>query len=146
MRLPFTLGLRPALLFVAIGSLAALAACGGEDGAAGGGASTTAPPASDPDFTRADVQVRAADIDFPQRRFAAAPGTVVVAYLNEGQIFHTLVLERAGERIEDFPRLEVRTQGDVTNTTIDLAPGEYTLYCDLPGHRANGMEAALVVE
>jgi plastocyanin len=42
--------------------------------------------------------------------------------------------------------LEVAHAGDVAHGKVDLAPGEYTLYCAVPGHWQAGMQATLVVE
>lgn len=107
---------------------------------------STAPPAADPDFLAADVQVRAEDITFPQRAYDAAPGEIAIGYVNEGAIYHTLALEDGGgDGVEGWSRLEVRKRGDVAVGTITLESGEYVLYCDVPGHRGNGMEAALTV-
>jgi uncharacterized cupredoxin-like copper-binding protein len=43
-------------------------------------------------------------------------------------------------------RLLVRAAGDVDTGRVELAPGEYTFSCVVPGHRAAGMEGTLVVE
>lgn len=124
----------------------ALAACSGDGGNPTAISPSTTPAAASPAFARADVQVRAEDIDFPQRRFTTAPGEVTIGYVNEGRIFHTLVIEAGGDLLGEFSRLEVTKTGDVAVGTVRLDRGEYVLYCDVPGHRANGMEATLVVE
>ena len=35
--------------------------------------------------------------------------------------------------------------GKATGGVYQLAPGEYTLYCDITGHREAGMQASLTV-
>ncbi len=87
-----------------------------------------------------DISVPAVDIDFPVKEFEAPANGVTIEYVNEGQTLHTLVVEG---REEDL-LLEVEANGDVDQGTIDLEPGTYTLYCDVPGHRAAGMEGTLV--
>lgn len=84
--------------------------------------------------------VVAKDISFPADRYEADSGPVDVNYENDGSITHTLVIED----VDDF-KLTVKSHGDSDEATIDLAPGEYTLYCDVPGHRQAGMEAMLTV-
>lgn len=87
----------------------------------------------------ADISVTAVDIDFPETEFEAPADGVTIEYVNDGQIRHTLVVEG---REEDL-FLEVFEEGDVEQGTIELTPGTYTLYCDVPGHRAAGMEGTL---
>lgn len=132
-----------------------LGACGGgdDDGdvAAGDGdtedttetTETTEPTGGDGDGAAdADVSVVAEDIDFPQQQFEAPAGEVTIAYENQGQIRHTLVIED----VEGWETLEVEENGAVATGSIDLEPGEYTLFCDVSGHREAGMEATLTVE
>jgi uncharacterized cupredoxin-like copper-binding protein len=126
---------RPTVLVLAliVGALA-LTACGGDDD------DDSAPPASIP----ADaVQVHAADIDFPTKEFTAKAGTVTFVYIDQpGVIQHTL-------EIEGIPKskfyLEINGAGDQAVGTADLQPGTYTIYCDIPGHRAAGMEGKVTV-
>jgi uncharacterized cupredoxin-like copper-binding protein len=48
------------------------------------------------------------------------------------------------EGVDGF-KLDVPTNGDVDEGSVDLQSGEYTIYCDVPGHRNAGMEATLEV-
>ena len=43
-------------------------------------------------------------------------------------------------------QLEVEGGGSTTSEKIDLKPGKYTFYCDILGHRAQGMEGTLTVK
>lgn len=129
------------LLFAACGDDDTDAADGGEtptadDGAADGGADGDGgAPAGD-----ADVTVVAEDIDFPTKEFAAGAGEITIEYVNEDSIRHTLVIEG----VDDWDTLST-TGGDRVTGTIELEPGEYTLFCDVPGHRPAGMEGTLTV-
>jgi manganese oxidase len=70
----------------------------------------------------------------------AAPGDVTLAVSNAGSAQHTLVVEQSGVKT---PLLNA---GDSATLALgNLAPGTYTLFCDVPGHRAAGMETTLVV-
>ncbi|WP_436793426.1 sulfocyanin-like copper-binding protein [Actinospongicola halichondriae] len=113
-------------------SLALVAtACGGDDD------STTPPPLGEVDAT---VEVLAEDISFPEDVYETTAGRIGFVYENVGSIRHTLVIEG----ISDF-KLNVNKNGRVDQAAIDLEPGTYTLFCDIPGHRAAGMVADLVV-
>jgi plastocyanin len=123
----------------AIAAVASLAACGDDDSGNDGGEGRAA--AAD-----ADLQVLARDIDFDRDSYTLPAGTSTIAYVQEGAMVHTLVIEGPdGEDLDDF-KLEVRADGEVDTGEITLEPGTYTLYCDVAGHRQAGMEAELVVE
>jgi hypothetical protein len=65
----------------------AIAGCGDDDGGDGAGGST---PAPEPDLT-----VEAHDIDFDSDVYELTSGEQRVAYLQEGETRHTLVVEAA---------------------------------------------------
>lgn len=88
-----------------------------------------------------DVTVTAYDIGFRQKQLSARAGRVRIAYVDEGQLAHTLVIDGQPK----FRRLEVAGKGDRAQGTANLAPGSYVFYCDVPGHRQAGMEGRLVV-
>lgn len=87
------------------------------------------------------LTVAAEDIGFPEATFYAEAGSVGVTYRNDGRIRHTLLIEG----VQGF-ELDVSANGDVDQGSVDLEPGRYTLYCDVPGHREAGMVATLEVD
>lgn len=89
----------------------------------------------------ADVTVTAVDIDFPTTEFTASAGEITIEYVNEGEIRHTLVIEG----VDAWDTLTVNSNGDTATGTVELEAGEYTLFCDVPGHRGAGMEGTLTV-
>lgn len=109
-------------------------ACGDDGGAAGGSSSVGTQPGPDDPLT-----VIAEDIDFPHDEYRVEAGEVDVVYENEGRIVHTLVIDG----VDGF-KLAVNSKGDVDEGSVEVEPGEYDLYCDIPGHRRAGMEATLV--
>jgi plastocyanin len=112
---------------------AALSACGGDDGGGGSGSGLGG------DVTNA-VRVTASDpFDYDRESYGADAGEVSFELTNDGSIQHTLVLED-----QDF-RLVTSKNGDVDSGAIDLDAGEYTIYCDVAGHRAGGMEATVTI-
>lgn len=111
-------------------------------GACGDGEDAASAPAVGPSGDAGDaLEIVAEDIDFGEDAYSVTAGTVPVTYLNEGSIVHTLVIED----VDGF-KLEVETNGDVDEGSIELDAGEYVLFCDVPGHRSAGMEATLRVE
>ena len=117
--------LLPAVAVIALGL--SVAACGGDDDAASGCTPVDA-----------KLEVGAKDsLKFDKNSYETDAGCVEVTYTNDGAQAHDLLIEG----VPDFKL----TIGDSDTGTIELAPGNYTLYCDLTGHRAAGMEADLTV-
>jgi uncharacterized cupredoxin-like copper-binding protein len=118
-----------ALLCAAVLTAIALESCGGEDDA-----SEPAPEGN------GGIEVVARDIEFGESEYVTNAGDVQLRYVNEGSIAHTLLIDD----VDDF-KLEVTANGDEDQGSVELQPGTYTLFCDVPGHREAGMEATLEV-
>lgn len=104
--------------------------------ACSGGSSTSGPLAG------ADVTVHAKDtLQFDKGEYTAKAGTVKIGYVNDGSLTHTLVIDGHPE----FQKLQVSSKGQSTIGDAQLPAGTYEIYCDIPGHRAAGMQANLVV-
>lgn len=122
--------LPPTLAALALGlGLVGLGAACGDDASSGPG----------PDVPDADLVVEAHDLEFDRDEYRLAAGDSSIAYVQKGAVPHTLL-------IEDVEGFELEVDGDPTDVgTVALAPGTYTFYCDVPGHRSAGMEAEVVV-
>ncbi|MGE3620575.1 MAG: multicopper oxidase domain-containing protein [Acidimicrobiia bacterium] len=76
--------------------------------------------------------------------FAISPATVATGgslhVTNDGSIAHNLAVEGADVKSKDLGATESEHL-----SLGGLAPGSYTMYCTIPGHRESGMEAALTV-
>ena len=119
---------------LALAAPVALAACGSAS-------SGSTQPTS---VTGADVTVVAKDISFDQKQYSASAGSVTIAYVNKGSLVHTMVLEDPqGTTVSGF-RL-VAAPGKTVTGAVTLTAGTYTMICDVPGHKAAGMIAKLVV-
>jgi plastocyanin len=116
-------------------STAVLAAgCGGDDdsgdgGGGGGGGSLT---------LTADA---GGAISWEPADLSASAGSVTITLVNESDIPHAVEVEGNGVEEES----ETIT-GSETELTVDLEAGEYTYYCPVGNHRAEGMEGTLTVE
>lgn len=108
--------------------------CGGDDGAA-------TEPSVDTAGYDLTVEVEAGELAFTRDAYSASAGEISVAYVGTDGILHTLLVED-----NDDLRLQVNTDGAVDTGTITLDAGDYTLVCDIGGHREGGMVAELTVE
>ncbi|MEX2294540.1 MAG: hypothetical protein WD691_12185 [Acidimicrobiales bacterium] len=75
-------------------------------------------------------------LKFDATSYETGAGCIEFTYVNEGSVAHTLLVE--GQPFE----LAI---GKTDVGTLALERGTYTLYCDVAGHRAAGMEATLTV-
>ena len=78
---------------------------------------------------------------FEPPEIAVPAGPVKVTLRNEDTQLHTLSVEGQPK----FKKLEATGKGESASGTLDVGPGTYTLFCEVPGHRAAGMHATLKV-
>ena len=91
------------------------------------------------------VQVRESEFKIvPAPATVPAAGKVTFVVTNAGKIQHDLTLEGAG--VSASTKTPLISSGKSAKLTVTLAAGTYTLYCSVPGHRAAGMVAKLVVK
>jgi plastocyanin len=115
----------------ALAATVVLGACGDDDD------DTTSGPSGPATH---DVTVVAKDsLSFDKGDYAALAGEVNITYEAGGNLTHTLLIEG----VDDF-KLQVTGSGDTDEATVDLDPGDYEIYCDIPGHES--MRATLTVE
>lgn len=70
-------------------------------------------------------------------------GTLVVTVDNsQGQVVHNF---RIDEAVGDVKKVEA-DRGEVVTGELDLFAGTYAFWCDIPGHRAAGMEGVITVD
>jgi plastocyanin len=144
--------MRRASAVLAVAAIAALglAACGGDDddnggstaaatpatttggGGAGGGGSTvdiSTPPGSDLAFDQTDVSAKA--------------GRVTVDFNNQQATPHDVVIQdSSGQELGKTDLISSST----ASTDVELQPGTYTFFCDVPGHEEAGMKGTLTVK
>ena len=115
---------------------AVLAGCGGDDDGGGGGGGGLSSGSGGGDT----VTVVAQDsLRFDRDEYTASAGEVTIDYENSGNLTHTLLIDG----VDDF-KLMVTSSGDTDEGTDELEPGDYRIFCDIPGHES--MEATLTVE
>jgi plastocyanin len=115
------------------------AGCGGGGGGGGGSADsvTIKAPAGGGTPT---LTIEAHDVFFTPKQVKAPSGKLIVDYVEKGSQQHTLVIDG----VKNF-KLVVGPSQRSASATVDLAPGEYSYYCTIPGHRAQGMSGTITV-
>ena len=79
-------------------------------------------------------------LKFQATDFPTTAGINEIVYVGKGGT-HTLLFDEA-----EFRGFKLAVNGDeVDSGKVEVEPGVYTFYCDVPGHRAAGMEATLTV-
>lgn len=88
------------------------------------------------------LEVEAGEFYFEILDGAAVDGPVTVVLVNEGDALHNFRIDAAAgadKKVETGP-------SSTAEGVIELSGGTtYTYYCDVPGHRAAGMEGQLTV-
>jgi plastocyanin len=128
-----------ALLVLAL----ALAGCGGDNGgdedaapppppppAAGGGGTTLQNPADE-----------SGALKFQKDSLTAPAGEVTLVMENPSPVDHNIAVK--GDGIDE--QGPIVGQGETSQVTVMLEPGEYEFYCSVPGHEAAGMEGTLTI-
>jgi plastocyanin len=136
------------VVLLAVTALAAfgLAACGGDDDDDGG--DTTAAQTAQTETaagggSTVDVSSPSgSDLAFDQSELTAQSGPVTINYDNPQSTPHDVAVEDASGEVLGVTEL---VSGGSTSTTVELQPGTYTFFCDVPGHREGGMEGTLTV-
>jgi plastocyanin len=109
----------------------------------GGGSSDQSVPYKEPAGpAERTVKVDGGNFYFDPDEITVKPGIAELELvLDEGT--HTLVFDDG-----KYPGFQLEVGGDTETDAkkIDLKPGEYEFYCDILGHREQGMEGTLTVK
>lgn len=123
------------VLAAGVGALA-LVSCGG-----GGGGD--AEPYREPTGAATEtLKIDAGNFYFDPENPTMPADAVVNLEIDGVEGLHTLVFDDG--KVPGF-QLEAAS-GDQDSKKIELKPGKYVFYCDIPGHRAQGMEGTLTVK
>lgn len=79
------------------------------------------------------------DNEFTEAPESIPAGEVIVALRNDGGAPHNVTFEEADVKVQ-------AQGGAAASDTFQLEPGTYTYYCDVPGHRSQGMEGQVTVQ
>jgi uncharacterized cupredoxin-like copper-binding protein len=81
-------------------------------------------------------------LKFTTKDLSAKSGTVTIGFANASPLPHNLTIAQGTTALGATPTF----QGGTKTLTLKLAPGVYTFYCSVPGHRQAGMEGKLTVQ
>jgi plastocyanin len=110
-----------------------VSACGG----GGGGGSSYKQPKGPAQTT---LDIKGGNFFFDPKNSNLPAGIDAIKFESEGGL-HTLVF--GDDKVPGF-KLEA-SSGKSDELKVDLKPGRYTIYCDIPGHREAGMEGTITV-
>jgi plastocyanin len=85
----------------------------------------------------------ATDLAYDTTSLSSKSGKVTIDFTNPSALEHDVAIEQDGKQLADS---ELIANGAKTTASAELAPGTYTFYCTVPGHREAGMEGTLTVK
>jgi plastocyanin len=107
---------------------------------AGGGGEAT--PEAEAAAATTQFSIEAIDIAYDVKSLEIPANTdVTITITNNGVAVHDFNIE--GTEIASG---SINGGGSTASVTVNLAPGEYTFFCSLPGHRAAGMVGTITVK
>jgi uncharacterized cupredoxin-like copper-binding protein len=113
----------------------------------------------------ASLEIKMGDFFFAPRNVAVTAGKTTISAPNEGTVEHELVLfktnmdpaklpteanggvdeEKMDEIAEEGGEVSDVEAGETKSGKFNLTPGRYVMFCNLPGHYAQGMYGTLTV-
>lgn len=122
------------LFITAMAATALVSACGG---GGGGGSSYKQPKGA----AQTTLDIKGGNFFFDPKNSDLPAGVDAIKFESEGGQ-HTLVFDN--DKVPGF-KLQAGS-GKSDELKVDLKPGKYTIYCDIPGHREAGMEGTITVQ
>jgi plastocyanin len=80
---------------------------------------------------------------FQQKSVTSKPGAVKIDFTNQAPVGHDVRIADASG--QDLGGTNIVTGGNAS-ATVNLAPGTYTFFCNVPGHEQAGMKGTLTVK
>jgi plastocyanin len=120
----------------AIATVLLVAGCGGASSSASKAGPATG--AATPSAARIVLKVAGNEYSFAPSALKASAGRTTIRFTNTGAVDHDFSIDALHIHLTEKP-------GKTGEATLTLAPGTYTFFCALPGHRQSGMQGTLTV-
>ena len=104
---------------------------------------TQAAPTTQPAATPPALELELADFKIEPDELTTAAGAAVINVTSAGPTPHNLTIRDSADVVVVGSNELGTGESDVLEA--NLAPGEYTMFCALPGHESLGMSATLTV-
>ena len=92
----------------------------------------------------ATVKVESGNLYFKPKNLGPVPPGVIRIDVNNVSGAHTLVFEDPAVEVEK--KISIISPGALSGKARLPSAGDYVFFCDIPGHRASGMEGVLTAE
>ena len=111
------------------------------------------------------LEIKMGDYFFDPKDATVEAGSVTIGAPNEGKVMHELMLlktntdpaklptgpdggveEKLHEAAEENGEIDDVLPGETKSRTFDLTPGKWVMFCNVPGHYAQGMYGSLTVK
>ena len=115
---------------------------GGGGAAAQGEKPPTAQPKASGKGGTVKLAAKPTQIAYDTKSLATKPGKVTIDFTNPSVIQHDVAIAQNGKQIA----VSTLIASGSTSVSADLAPGTYTFFCTVPGHRQAGMQGTLTVK
>jgi plastocyanin len=100
-----------------------------------------APPAGGGEATTLENPADPRELRFAKATLEAPAGEIRLVMENPSALEHNIAVR--GDGLDE--KGEVVGQGETSEVTVELEPGEYEFYCSVPGHEQAGMKGTLTV-
>lgn len=137
------------LFAAAAATLLILAACGSSTSAgltppsSGSSGEASATGGAEPAVSNSTIEVSEKEFSISPSKTTATAGKIDFKVKNDGTIPHDLAVKVDGEEHKSA----MVAPGESIDFSVTITkPGDYTIYCAVPGHEAAGMKATLTVK
>jgi mono/diheme cytochrome c family protein len=110
------------------------------------GSSKAGPPAVEKDGKLAISANPSGQLLYTVKAASATAGPITISMTNMSGVDHNLAIQQGTSASGAVIKATPISSSGTHSITLDLKPGTYTFFCQVPGHRAAGMSGTLTVK